>query len=78
MWASIGAALWGLLEPYIMPILAAFAGDTYRKQLDQIKQLEAENAQKQAAVDMLKIDAGPIAGSADRLRVSPWNRKQQP
>ncbi len=46
MWASIGAAIWGVLGPYIMPILAAFAGERYRAQLDRIKQLEAENACK--------------------------------
>lgn len=72
----IAAPVWAFLQPYIVPILSAFAGETWRKQLDDIKRLEAENEQKQAALDLAKTDSGPISGAATRLRNSKWNRKQ--
>lgn len=78
MWASIGSAIWVFISPYILPILSAFAGETWRKQYEAILRLEAENAQKQAALDLLKSNSVPVAGAAARLRASKWNRKQQP
>lgn len=73
MWASIGAAIWSVIGPYVMPLLAAFAGDRYRAQADEIKQLKAENEQKQSALDLNRL-GGSVVGSAARLRQSRWNR----
>lgn len=75
MWAKIGAAIWVFLQPYITPLLAAFAGEEWRRQLEEIKQLETERDAKQAAIDLLRSDNSPVAGSAKRLRDSRWNRK---
>lgn len=79
MWAIVGPiaqAIWTSISPYILPILSAFAGETWRRQYDEIVALETEAAKKQAALDLLKSNNGPIAGSAERLRNSKWNRKQ--
>ncbi len=78
MWASIGSAIWAFIQPYIMPVISALAGETWRRQYDEIIELEKERDQKQAALDMIKSSNGPVAGSATRLRASEWNRKQQP
>lgn len=74
--SAVWAPLWAFIAPYITPLMAALAGERYRAQLDRIKELEAENEQKQAALALGHIDSGPVLGAADRLRASKWNRKQ--
>lgn len=68
------AAIWSVIAPYFTPFIAAIAGEEWRRQYNEIVNLKAQANQKQAAIDALKISAGPVAGSAERLRNSQWNQ----
>lgn len=76
MWATIGQAIWGILQPYIVPFMAAIAGEEWRRQYDAVKTAKADAEQKQAALDLAKVGRDePVAGAADSLRASKWNRR---